>query len=626
MKGFIFFYRISNNMVMYMQQKIPEEIIDQIVTKNDIVDVIGEHIQLTKKGRNYFGLCPFHGENTPSFSVSPDKQIFHCFGCGKGGNVVKFIMELESITFREAVQYLADKSGESLPEQYVQSSNQPALSEQEKSALDAYEWSSKLFHHVLRYTAEGKNGLKYLENRGFKQGDIEQFQLGYSPNKDQFLSTFLHKKGFQLTNLLDVGLLSSRDGNTFFDRFKGRVIFPIQNHQGKVVGFGGRAIEDGVEPKYLNSPDSKLFQKGKLLYNFYEARKHFQKEKEVILFEGYADVIKASQAGVYNAVATLGTSLTKYQASLLKRYVNRVVICFDGDKAGKDASYRAAQMLKDVELDVLVANVPYQLDPDDFIDTYGPEKFQNQVLRNAESYIAFALNYLKKDYNLQSKNDQLDYIEKALDLIATVDHAVERDVYIKELEETFDLYRETLENEIADRRRINQKHIEQDNRVKFEENKEKRTKRAEKIYPAYQNAERYLIAHMLQNNYVANQVQDQLGSKFNMQEHQVLVTYLYAYYEEGNEPNVGRFLERLPDESIKQLVSELAVLPINESLEREELDDYLFAILKEADVDQEIRSLEKMLKNAEKENDPKSAARIGMKILELRKKSNKSKL
>ncbi|GAA0457630.1 DNA primase [Alkalibacillus silvisoli] len=609
-----------------MQHKIPDELIDQIVSKNDIVDVIGEHIQLTRKGRNYFGLCPFHGENTPSFSVSPDKQIFHCFGCGKGGNVIKFTMELDSISFIEAVQNLADKTGEPLPEQYVQGSNEPFLSDALKTALEGYEWSTKLFHHVLKYTSDGKEGHNYLQKRGFEQSDIEQFQLGYSPNKDQFLSTFLQNKGFKLENLLEVGLLSSRDGNTFFDRFKGRVIFPIQNHQGKVVGFGGRAIEDGIEPKYLNSPDSKLFQKGKLLYNFYEARKHFQKQKEVVLFEGYADVIKAYQANVYHAVATLGTSLTKYQSNLLKRYVDRVVICFDGDQAGKDASYKTAEQLKEVGLDVLVANVPYQMDPDDFIDTYGPEKFQNQVLGSAESYIAFALNYLKKDYNLQAKHDQLAYIEKALDLVATVDHAVERDVYLKELEETFDLYRETLENEIIERRRINNHQNEQDNRVKYDENREKHTRKREKIYPAYQNAERHLIAHMLQNDYIATQVQDRIGSKFNMQEHQVLVTYLYAYYEEGNEPNASRLMEKLPDESLKQLVAELAVLSINESLEREELDDYLFAILKEADIDQEIRSLEKMLKNAEKESDPKSAARIGMKILELRKKSNKSKL
>ncbi|WP_188206183.1 DNA primase [Alkalibacillus aidingensis] len=609
-----------------MQQKIPEELIDQIVSQNDIVDVISEHVKLTKKGRNYFGLCPFHGENTPSFSVSPDKQIFHCFGCGKGGNVIKFIMELNSTNFVEAIQALAEQSGETIPEQFIPRQIEETLSESEKDALQAYEWSTKLFHHVLKHTTDGREGLNYLQKRGFQPDDIEQFQLGYSPPKNQFLSTFLQKKGFSLENLLDVGLLSSRDGNTFFDRFKGRVIFPIQNHQGKVVGFGGRAVEDGVEPKYLNSPESKLFQKGKILYNFYQARKHFQKQKKAVLFEGYADVIKAHRSGVYHSVATLGTSLSPYQANLLKRYVDTVIICFDGDQAGRDASDRAAKTLKEAGLEVRVASIPNQMDPDDFIENYGSEKFHKQVLTPAESYIAFSLNFMKKDFNLQTEHDQLAYIEKALDLIATVDHAVERDVYLKDLSETFDLYRDTLEQEIQERRRINKRDHDKDNHVKNNEKQPKQWKKSEKIYLAYQNAERYLIAHMLQDDHIANQVQQRLGSKFNMEEHQVLVTYLYAYYEEGNQPDVSRFMQRLPDDSLRQLTAELALIPINESLERDELNDYLFAITKESDVEQEIRSLEQMLKKAEKENDPKSAARIGMKILELRKKSNKSKL
>ncbi|MET3682441.1 DNA primase [Alkalibacillus flavidus] len=609
-----------------MQQKIPEELIDQIMSQNDIVDVIGEHIQLTHKGRNYFGLCPFHGENTPSFSVSPDKQIFHCFGCGKGGNVIKFLMELDSLSFVEAVQALAKRSGETIPDEYVPSSAESSISESEQSAIDAYEWAGRLFHHVLRYTEDGQEAYQYLNDRGFTDDDIEEFQIGYSPLKDQFLTSFLEQKGFDLQSLASIGLLSQRDGNIFNDRFKGRVIFPIRNHQGKIVGFGGRAVEEGVEPKYLNSPDSKLFQKGKLLYNFHAARKVAQKENEIILFEGYADVIKAHQAGVQHGVATLGTSLTESQAHLLKRYVSKVIICYDGDQAGREASKRAADMLQQVGLDVLIANTPYQMDPDDFIQSYGADKFQNQVLGTAETYVTFMLNHLKKDYNLHVQSDQFEYIEKALDLIATVDHAVERDVYLKQLVQDLGVQRDSLDEEIAERRRINERRDEQAKRARTESQRTQTRQQKTEIFPAYQNAERYLIAHMLQNQYVAEQVQERLGSKFNMQEHQVLVTYLYAYYEEGNEPDVSRFMERLPDDDVKQLVASLALLPIHDTIEREELDDYLFAILKEADVDQEIRSLETMLKNAEKENDPKSAARIGMKILELRKKSNKSKL
>ncbi|WP_027963461.1 DNA primase [Halalkalibacillus halophilus] len=608
-----------------MQQKIPDEIIDQIVSQHDIVDVVGNHVKLTKKGRNYFGLCPFHGEDTPSFSVAPDKQIFHCFGCGKGGNAVKFIMEYESISFVAAVKKLADEQGIEIPSEYVKTA-ESNLTHADQQSIEANQWASKLFHHVLKNTSDGSNAIEYLSNRGFDSSVIETFQLGYSPPKDQFLTTFLEKKGFVLQELADVGLISTRNGNSFFDRFKGRIMFPIHNHQGKIVGFGGRGIDSETEPKYLNSPESKLFQKGKLLYNFHQSRKHAQKLNEIVLLEGYADVIKVHQAGVYHTVATLGTSLSSYQANLLKRYVDRVKICFDGDQAGQNASYKTAQLLHKMGLNVLVATIPDNLDPDDYIDQFGSEKFKNKVIDQAQTYTAFMLQYEKKQYNLQVDHERLTYIERALDLISEVDQGVERDFYLRELAESFELYRETLEKEIDERRRIKRPQYENAKRVTNNQNSGKQSNDKGKIYLAYQNAERYLLAHMLQDQFLSDTVQKRIGSKFNMQQHQVLVTYLYAYYEEGNEPNVSKLMERLPDDELKNLVAELSLISINDSLDQDELEDYLFAISKESNIDNEIRELERMMKQAEKEKDPKSAARIGMKILELRKKSNKSKL
>src|SRR5690625_3789946 len=261
-------------MVIKLMRKIPEELIDEVTTSKDIVDIVSQNIKLTRRGINYFGLCPFHGEDTPSFSVSPEKQIFHCFGCGKGGNVITFIMEIESLPFVEAVQHLANQKGILIPEQYVNQSEKGDIPSTESDILQAYEWSTKLFHHVLNHTTDGSNALNYLKNRGFTKEAIEQFQVGYSPNKHDFLSTFLKGKGFELDKLAKNGLLSTSDGNSFSDRMFSRVVFPIKNHQGKIVGFGGRSIDSNLEPKYLNSPDSSIFQKGKLLFNFYEARKH----------------------------------------------------------------------------------------------------------------------------------------------------------------------------------------------------------------------------------------------------------------------------------------------------------------------------------------------------------------
>ncbi|MGM8214138.1 DNA primase [Bacillaceae bacterium W0354] len=601
-------------------QKIPEELIDQIKKSNDIVDVVSEHIKLTRRGRNYFGLCPFHGEDTPSFSVSPDKQIFHCFGCGKGGNVINFVMEIKTLTFIDAVKYLADKTGDHIPEQFM-NVQQEHHSPEQRDLLKAYEWSTKLFHHVLKHTTDGKDALNYLKNRGFTDEAIEQFQIGYSPNKSEFLSTFLKGKGFKIENLVENGLLSTTDGNSFFDRMIGRVIFPIHNHQGKIVGFGGRSIDPNQEPKYLNSPDSKLFHKSRLLFNFYEARRHFQKSKEVIIFEGFADVIKAFQGGVQNSVATLGTSLTKYHANILKRYVDDVIICFDGDKAGKEASYRAAKIVTEAGLNVRIANLPNEMDPDEYIEKYGGEKFRENIIKAAESFVSFSLNFLKKDFNLSINHDRIKYVEKALDIIAKVEHAVERDLYLKELEETFGFNRSMLDEEIGKRHRIM-------NRVKDNDIHDRKKpfkqpwNKDQKMNLAYHNAERFLIAHMLQDPYVTERVQNRIGATFNIEEHQVLVTYLYAYYEEGNDPDVSRFIERLPDESIKRIVTNIALTPISGSLTDAELEDYIKAIVHEHEVNKEIRLLQQMLKQAESENDPKTAAKIGMKIIELKKKNN----
>ncbi len=608
-------------------RKIPEEVVDRLLTNNDIVDVISEYVQLSKKGRNFFGLCPFHGENTPSFSVSQEKQIFHCFGCGKGGNALRFLMEIESVPFTEAIQMLAQKSGEELSSEWLVQSQESSISKEQEGVLEAYDWSAKLFHHVLKHTSEGKEGRNYLENRGFKQETIEKFQLGFSPERDEFLAAFLKGKGFELEHLATYGLVHSTEQSTYYDRFRGRVIFPIRNHQGKTIAFGGRATQQHQEPKYLNSPESKLFHKGRILYNFHLARKHFQKEKEVILFEGYMDVVKADQAGVHHAVATLGTSVSDLHAKTLKRYVDQVVVCFDGDEAGKHASFKAANTLKKAGLEVRIAAIPDQMDPDEYIDHYGGEYFKQKVLQPAQTYIAFALRYFKNDYNLNLDHDRIAYIEKALDIIATSDQAVERDFHLKELQDSFQLNRETLVDEIE--KRVSRIKKSKQVKAKTGKNTRQATSQHQKnsqIYPAYQTAERHLIAHMLKDVSLADQVQQRLGSSLNVQEHQVLVTYLYAFYEEGNEPNVSQFVERLPEEPYKQLAIELSLMETKEFLEPNELEDYFLAIEKESDIDQEIRALESMLKRAERENDPKSAARIGMKMLELRKKSNISKL
>src|SRR5690625_2276815 len=290
-----------------MYTQIPEEIIENIRKENDIVEVIEEYVQLKKQGRNYFGLCPFHNENSPSFSVTKEKQIFHCFGCGKGGNVITFLMEIESFTFIETIQFLADRSGIELPETRKKNYS---ISEEDQLLLSAYDWLLKYYHHLIKYAEEGKSGIKYFQERGMDEDTIDQFELGISPENSEFTVTFLEQKGFHQQLLIKAGLLSLRDNNELIDPFQGRVIFPIKNHLGRTVGFGARAIEDQT-PKYLNSSEHALFHKGSILFNFHLAKSHIRKKNEVILFEGYMDVLAAYQSGIKNVVATLGTALDR---------------------------------------------------------------------------------------------------------------------------------------------------------------------------------------------------------------------------------------------------------------------------------------------------------------------------
>src|SRR5690625_2446637 len=309
---------------MAMNKQIPEDVVDQVRKANDIVEVIGEYVQLKKQGRNFFGLCPFHGEKTPSFSVTQDKQIFYCFGCKKGGNIFTFLMELEGMSFSDAVKMLADRSGIELP-QFT--NERSSMSKKQLDLLAAYDWLAKLYHHILRYTKEGQEAYRYLKERGIDDKSIEVFHLGYAPFMTDFTVQFLEEKGIQRPFLIQSGILRQHADQRITDPFAGRVIFPIRNHLGKVIAFGARAINQ-QEPKYLNSSESDLFKKNRLLFNFDLAKREIRKEKSVILFEGQMDVIAAYQADIKNVVATLGTALTDFQAKLLKRYVDTVIICY----------------------------------------------------------------------------------------------------------------------------------------------------------------------------------------------------------------------------------------------------------------------------------------------------------
>ncbi|GAA0443161.1 DNA primase [Lentibacillus halophilus] len=592
-----------------------DEAIEQVRTSHDIVDIIGEYIQLKKQGRNYFGLCPFHGEKTPSFSVTQDKQIFHCFGCGKGGNVITFVMEMEGYTFYEALQFLADKSGTDLPESFGQ--KESSVSSENQQILAASEWVVKLYHHLLRFTKDGKKGYQYLKDRGITDETIDAFQLGFAPEAKDFTASFLDKKGFHQQTLIKSGLLSQRDDNGVSDRFRGRVIFPIRNHLGKPIAFGGRTLTN-QEPKYLNSPESELFQKGRMLYNFDLAKKHIRKQGEAILFEGYMDVISAYQAGVQHGVATLGTSLTETQARLLKRYVDTVIICYDADESGHDATYKAAGTLQKAGCSVKVANLTDNMDPDHYIAEFGGESFWNDVITSSLTFTSFYMRYLKKDFNLTLEGDRINYIEKVLEHLAMIDSAVEREYYLKELSNDYDISMESLTQQIQFHRQ--QKRLGGD-----KSNKNSHTNHApgiqqsKRLLPAFHNAERHLLAYMLQDLSIIDRVQEEIGASFTIDEHKIIATHLYAFYEENNEADVSKFIEMVNDDQVKKLVTELAMISVQDHMTDDVINDYIRIIQAENHKKQNIYSLKEEQKMAEQQNNPIKAAEIAKRIMDMEK-------
>src|SRR5690625_2886843 len=513
------------------KHRIPENVIEKIEARNEVVVVIGKYLKLKKQGKNYFGLCPFHGEKTPSFSVTQEKQIFHCFGCGKGGNAVSFLMELESYSFYEALEHLAKRAGKELPE--IPGKKEVSnLSHENQQTLEAHEWLTKLYHHLLRYTKDGKEGYSYFADRAIADEAIDAFQLGFAPDIKGFTAQFLEKKGFHLQHLIKNGLVSMLDDQTTIDRFGGRVIFPIRNHLGKVVAFGGRALGE-KEPKYLNSPESELFQKGKLFYNFDLAKRHIRKESEAILFEGYMDVITAYQAGIKNVIATLGTSLSDTQAKLLNRYVDTVIICYDDDEAGIEAAYKAAVSLRKAGCNVKIAKLKDKMDPYDFIKKYGKEIFENEVIKARDTFMAFYMQNDKKNYNLSLEADRINYIETVLKQLAVINSPVEREYYLKELSNEFDVSMETLMEEL-------QVYRKQVGPIKERPAKQKYSSTTANLYhnkkllPAFHSAERKLLQYMLQDTMIADKIREEIGANFTIDEHKIIATHLYAFYEEGH--------------------------------------------------------------------------------------------
>ncbi|MDT8861772.1 DNA primase [Alkalihalobacillus sp. MEB130] len=591
-----------------MSNRIPDEKVELIRRSSDIVEIISDYVQLKKQGRQYIGLCPFHGEKSPSFSVSPDKQLYHCFGCGAGGNVFSFLMELEGLSFIESVRKLGERANIALPE----ATDQERVVEGPQSLMrSAHELAAKLYYHVLTLTEQGSEGREYVKERGFTREQINHFQIGFAPDRWDSLVTILTKRNFSLDTMVQASLLGERESKDgYYDRFRNRLMFPIWDGQGNVIAFGGRTISD-EKPKYLNSSDSPIFHKGNTLYGLHLARPSIRKQGSVVLFEGYVDVIAAWGAGLSNTIATLGTALTEEQAKVIRRNAEMVTICYDSDKAGTNAAFRSAGILEQVGCTVKVAQMPEGLDPDDYIRTYGSERFRSDVIGESLTLMSFKMRYLRKGKNMQNEAERMSYIEDVLTEIATLPRAVERDHYLRQIAEEFSISLEALKQEQLQiyRTKRNQEQNQYSSKEKPTQTR-KSTFETKKLLPAHQNAERFLLAHMMRDVEVAELVQERIGGEFHIDEHQALAAHLFAYFGEGHEASPSQFIQGLQDEKLIRIATELAMMPVNEDYQEKELLDYMNLI---ETYPKRVQIQQKELE-MKRERDPIEAARLLMEI------------
>lgn len=438
-----------------MAGRISEDFINEVRGSVNIIDVISQYVSLEKRGKDYVGLCPFHQEKTPSFSVNPDKQFFYCFGCHKGGNVYKFIMEKEEVTFPESVERVAEFANIPMPQEYQE---QPVklnpLMQMHKEAADFYQ-------QVLMTTKIGERGLEYARKRGLDDDLLKHFKIGYAPGKSDLLLTYLRGEGYTDDQLAESGLFVKSQDGRLFDRFRDRLMFPMSDESGHPVAFSGRRIsDDPEEPKYLNSPETSIFNKSDLLFHFSEAKKHARKEGHLVLFEGHMDVISAYKAGVKTGIASMGTSLTQQQVYMIRRITKQVVINYDGDDPGQHATERAVGLFKQAgNFDLGIVILPDKLDPDEYVKQYGPDSYQ-AAIRGAISTTDFFLQRLKKKYNLNNEREQVAYLSEAVAEIAALPNPVEQDLYVgrlaKETGVSLDALKVNLSSARRKQRRVDQ--------------------------------------------------------------------------------------------------------------------------------------------------------------------------
>lgn len=504
-----------------------DELIEEIRTSNDIVDVISQYVILKRSGRNFFGLCPFHKEKSPSFSVSPDKQIFHCFGCGVGGNVIHFVSKIENLDFKDTIEMLANRANIELP---TLNNFEDDKTEKLKSRIYQINEETAKFYHENLYKPTSKQAQEYIKKRRLDNKTLKSFLIGYSGNFDE-LYRMLKLKGFSNEEILASSLVNKTDDGKFIDRFRKRLMIPIQDTRGRFIAFGGRVLDDS-KPKYINSPENLVYSKGRQLFGLNVAKKG--DTKKLIIVEGYMDAISLYQRGITNVVASLGTALTEQQGWLLRKNCEQVIIGYDADGAGQAATLRGLEILQNMGCDMRILQIYGAKDPDEFVNKYGPERFLKCV-DDAISLVEFKVKILKQNLDIENTNDKIKFLNQIAKILSSVDNNIEKEIYIDKISLDYGISKEAIYAEV--------------NKLMYSKNKEakilerpinkpmaKIKEKNEKIDEATIKREKMLI-------YILVSYPDESFSKLKdivsnnlikVETHKHILKKLYEEYEKGN--------------------------------------------------------------------------------------------
>ena len=579
-----------------------EEILNEVRQSNDIVDVISQYVHLKRSGRNFFGLCPFHNEKSPSFSVSPDKQIFHCFGCGVGGNVITFVSQIEGLNFIETVQMLAERANIQLPT--LQNNGDTQREILKDKVYKVNEFTAEYYHQNL-YKPQAKMAQEYVKKRQLTNETLKSFRIGFSGKFDELYQE-LKKQGFQEQEILESGLVNKNERGQYIDRYRNRLMFPICDARGRVIAFGGRVLDDS-KPKYINSPENVVYSKGRHLFGLNVAKKG--DTKKLLIVEGYMDVISLHQRGITNVVAPLGTALTEQQGWLLRKNSEQIILSFDSDDAGIKAKLRAIDILQNMGCDLRVIQLEGAKDPDEYILKYGNMRFQN-VIDKAFSVVEFKVKILKKELDLDNTNDKIKFLNEIAKLISKVDNTMEREVYIEKIAKEYDISKEAIYaevNKLTYKNDKSEKILEKAKPIithKKVETKEvsQAIKRRENTIISILLSGDLSIFEIIKQNIKPEDFQDEINHE--------IAKKLYEEFEKGNS-NINGIIDTLEQEQQNQITMimaedyeienlEKAIDDIIQAYKRDKLNNRkleILELLEQTSNNEEKKELEKELSN-----------------------------